>query len=108
MNPYVLLAAAIAAEVTGTVSLKYAEGFTKPLPSAVVVVAYGTAFYLLSRILGAGLPVGVVYAVWSAAGVALVALIGALFLGERMNLTMVAGLVLVIGGVVLLELGGER
>ncbi|OQO90597.1 QacE family quaternary ammonium compound efflux SMR transporter [Saccharomonospora piscinae] len=108
MNVYVLLAAAIAAEVTGTVSLKYTEGFTKPLPTAVVAVAYGAAFYLLARVLTLGMPVGVVYAIWSAAGVALVAVIGALFLGERMNLTMVAGLALVIGGVLLLELGGDR
>ncbi len=105
MSPYVLLAAAIAAEVTGTVSLKYAEGFTRLVPSAVVVVGYGTAFYLLAQVLKAGLPVGVVYAIWSAIGVALVAVIGAAFLGERMNLTMVVGLVLIIGGVVLLELG---
>lgn len=106
MSPYVLLAAAIAAEVTGTISLKYADGFTKLVPSTVVVVAYGTAFYLLARVLKAGMPVGVVYAIWSAVGVALVALIGALFLGERLNLTMIFGLVLVIGGVVLLEVGG--
>lgn len=105
MSPYVLLAAAIAAEVTGTVSLKYAEGFTRLVPSAVVVVGYGTAFYLLAQVLKAGLPVGVVYAIWSAIGVALVAVIGAAFLGERMNFTMVVGLVLIIGGVVLLELG---
>ncbi|WP_298182540.1 multidrug efflux SMR transporter [Saccharomonospora sp.] len=108
MNAYVLLAAAIAAEVTGTVSLKYTDGFTKLLPSAVVVVSYGTAFYLMSRILSLGMPVGVLYAMWSAAGVALVAVIGALFLGERMNPTMIIGLILVISGVILLELGGEH
>ncbi|WP_197319646.1 multidrug efflux SMR transporter [Saccharomonospora sp. NB11] len=108
MNPYVLLAAAIVAEVTGTVSLKYADGFTRLVPSVIVAVAYGTAFYLLSLVLKAGMPVGVVYAIWSAFGVALVAVIGALFLGERMNVTMIAGLVLVIGGVVLLELGGQQ
>lgn len=108
MNVYVLLAAAIAVEVIGTVSLKYTDGFTKLLPSALVIVSYGTAFYLMSRILKLGMPVGVVYAIWSAAGVALVALIGTLFLGERMNPTMILGLILVISGVVLLELGGEH
>ena len=108
MSPYVLLALAIVAEVTGTVSLKYVDGFTRLVPSVIVAVAYGTAFYLLSLVLKAGMSVGVVYAIWSAIGVALVAVIGALFLGERMNLTMIAGLVLVVGGVVLLELGGQQ
>ncbi|NIJ14982.1 small multidrug resistance pump [Saccharomonospora amisosensis] len=108
MGAYLLLAAAIAAEVTGTVSLKLSDGFSKLVPSIVVVLGYGAAFYFLARVLKAGLPVGVVYAIWAAAGVALVALVGAVFLGEHLNLTMIAGLVLVIGGVVLLELGGEH
>lgn len=105
MGAYLLLAGAILAEVTGTVSLKFAEGFTKLGPSIVVVVGYGAAFVLLGQVLKSGLPVGVAYAIWAAAGVALVAAIGAVFLGEAMNVTMIGGLVLVIGGVVLLELG---
>nr|WP_221219154.1 multidrug efflux SMR transporter [Prauserella isguenensis] len=100
-----LIAGAIVAEVTGTVSLKLSEGFSKLLPSIAVVVGYGTAFVLLGQALKHGMPVGVAYAIWAAAGVALVALIGSAFLGEPMNLTMVAGLALVIGGVVLLEAG---
>ncbi|WP_019806589.1 DMT family transporter [Saccharomonospora halophila] len=105
MVVYVLLAVAIAAEVTGTVSLKLSDGFSKLLPSLVVIVSYGLAFVLLGRVLALGMPVGVAYAVWAALGVALVALIGALFLGETMNVPMILGLLLVIGGVVLLELG---
>ncbi|WP_019812789.1 DMT family transporter [Saccharomonospora saliphila] len=108
MGVYVLLAAAIAAEVTGTVSLKLSDGFSRLWPSVVVIVAYALAFVLLARVLSAGMAVGVAYAIWAAAGVALVALVGALFLDERMTPLMVAGLVLVIGGVVLLELGGAR
>ncbi|MBB3049816.1 small multidrug resistance pump [Prauserella isguenensis] len=105
MGAYLLIAGAIVAEVTGTVSLKLSEGFSKLLPSIAVVVGYGTAFVLLGQALKHGMPVGVAYAIWAAAGVALVALIGSAFLGEPMNLTMVAGLALVIGGVVLLEAG---
>jgi small multidrug resistance pump len=108
MGAYLLLAAAIAAEVTGTISLKLSAGFTKLSPSIVVVAAYTVAFVLMAQVLKTGMPVGVVYAVWAAIGVALVALIGALFLGERMNLTMIVGLVLVIAGVVLLEMGVQR
>ncbi|OLT38779.1 multidrug transporter [Saccharomonospora sp. CUA-673] len=105
MSAYVLIAGAIVAEVVGTVSLKLSEGFSRLVPSIVVVIAYITAFFLLGRALANGLPVGVAYAIWAAAGVALVALIGAAFLGEPMNATMVLGLALVIGGVVLLEMG---
>lgn len=105
MGAYLYLALAIAAEVTATVSLKLSEGFTKVGPSILVVAGYVVAFYGLSQVLKAGLPIGVAYAIWAAAGVALVAIVGVLFLKEPMNLAMVAGLVLVIGGVVLIEVG---
>lgn len=105
MGPYVLLAVAIAGEVTGTISLKLSEGFSKLVPSILVVAGYAVAFLMLAQVLKAGLPVGVAYAIWAASGVALVALIGAAFLGEGMTWTMAGGLALVIAGVVLLELG---
>ncbi|MTD57646.1 DMT family transporter [Amycolatopsis pithecellobii] len=108
MLAYLLLALAIAAEVTGTVSLKLSDGFSKLVPSLVVLAGYGTAFVALALVLKMGLPVGVVYAIWAAIGVAAVALIGALFLGEHLNPTMIGGLLLVIGGVVLLELGSAQ
>jgi len=102
---YVYLAAAIIGEIAATVSLKLSEGFSKLWPSLVVVVGYAIAFTALSRALKLGMPVGVAYAVWSAIGVAAVALIGWKFLGETLNPTMVIGLALIIGGVVTLELG---
>ncbi|MGW4482432.1 DMT family transporter [Amycolatopsis sp. NPDC004368] len=108
MGAYLYLALAIGAEVTATVSLKLSEGFTKVVPSALVAVGYGVAFFALSRVLKAGLPIGIAYAIWAAVGVALVAIIGVLFLREPLNLVMVGGLVLVIGGVVLIEVGGNQ
>ena len=105
MNPYTLLAIAIVSEVTATTSLKASENFAKPLPSVVVVIGYVVAFAALGRLLKDGFPIAVAYAIWCAAGIAGVALIGALFLKEPLNLTMIGGLALVIGGVVLLELG---
>ncbi|NKQ55854.1 multidrug efflux SMR transporter [Amycolatopsis sp. K13G38] len=108
MAPYLLLALAIVAEVIGTVSLKLSEGFSKLGPSIIVVIGYGVAFTALSLVLKLGMPIGVAYAIWSAAGVALVAIIGAVFLKEQMTLTMIGGLVLIIGGVVLLELGAAQ
>lgn len=105
---YVLLAVAICSEVLGTISLKLSEGFSRPLPSALVVCGYGAAFIALGMVLKAGLPVGVVYAIWSGAGVALIALIGVLFLGEQVTAVQVGGLALIIGGVLALELGGAH
>ncbi|AIJ26872.1 DMT family transporter [Amycolatopsis methanolica] len=105
MVTYLLLALAIAAEVTATVSMKLSEGFTKLWPSVVVVAGYLVAFAALASVLKRGMPVGVAYAIWAAVGVAAVALIGVLFLGEPVNPTIVAGVALVIGGVVLIEVG---
>lgn len=106
--PYLLLAFAIVSEVIGTVSLKLSEGFTKPVPSVFVVLGYAAAFAALASVLKAGVPVGVAYAIWSGAGVALVALIGAAFLGENVTSVQVGGLALIIGGVIALELGGAH
>ena len=85
--------------------MKLSEGFTKLWPSLVVVAGYLVAFVALASVLKRGMPVGVAYAIWAAAGVAAVAVIGVLFLKEPINPTIAAGLVLVIGGVVLIEVG---
>jgi small multidrug resistance pump len=105
---WVLLAGAIASEVFATINLRLSEGFSKLLPSIFVLVGYVAAFVLLAQVLQRGLALGVAYAIWAAAGVALVALIGALFLGDSLTGVQVAGLVAVIGGVVALEAGGAH
>jgi small multidrug resistance pump len=105
MPPYLLLAVAIVGEVSATTALKLSENFTRLMPSVVVVVGYLVAFGVLARLLKDGFPVGVAYAIWAAAGIAAVALIGAVFLNEPVTWPMAGGLILIIGGVVLLELG---
>ncbi|MET8876827.1 DMT family transporter [Nocardia sp. NPDC004278] len=103
-----LLALAIASEITATVSLKLSEGFTKLVPSIIVVIGYGSAFFFLSQALKRGMPIGVAYGIWSAVGVAAIAVIGVLFLDERLSLIQVGGIALVIIGVLALELGGAQ
>ncbi|WP_039797416.1 DMT family transporter [Nocardia araoensis] len=103
-----LLALAIASEVTATVSLKLSDGFTKLVPSILVVVGYCAAFLFLAQALKRGMPIGVAYGIWSAVGVAAIALIGVLFLNERLTLVQVGGIGLVILGVLALELGGAH
>ncbi|GAB3547012.1 small multidrug resistance pump [Actinopolyspora lacussalsi] len=105
---YIVLVAAILSEVIGTISLRFVDGLSRPLPLVLVVLGYGSAFVALANVLKMGIPVGVAYAIWSAAGVALVVLIGALFLNETMTLTQIAGILLIIGGVVALEAGGAH
>jgi small multidrug resistance pump len=107
-STHALLALAIISEVAATISLKSTAGFTRLLPTLVVLIGYGTAFFLLSLILARGLPVGMVYGIWSAAGVALVALIGIAFLGESLTYVQGVGLGLVALGVLAIEMGAAH
>jgi small multidrug resistance pump len=102
MQQWLFLAIAIVSEVMATSALKASAGFTRPLPSLVVVLGYGVAFYFLSLTLKT-LPVGVAYAIWSGAGVALIALIGWAFLGQRLDAPAILGLALIVAGVVVIN-----
>jgi small multidrug resistance pump len=102
---YLLLTFAIATEVAATVALKYAAGFTRLWPSLVVIIGYGLSFVLLAQVLKK-LPVSLVYAIWSGAGTAAIAVIGFTLLGEPVSWLKVLGIALVIAGVVALNLGG--
>ncbi|MER5895190.1 multidrug efflux SMR transporter [Streptomyces sp. NPDC001876] len=104
---YGLLAVAIAAEVAGTTAMKYSEGFTRLWPSLITVVGYVLAFALLAQTLKT-LSVGTAYAIWAGAGTAAVAAIGILWMGESAGLAKLAGIALIIAGVVVLNLGGAH
>ncbi|HEX5018077.1 MAG TPA: multidrug efflux SMR transporter [Actinomycetes bacterium] len=105
MPTWLLLASAILFEVTGTVFLRVSDGFTKFWPSLVVVIGYGASFYLLALIMKTGIPQGIVYAIWSAFGIALVTLIGMAAFNDKITPITGVGLVIVIVGVVLVQLG---
>jgi small multidrug resistance pump len=108
VDGWLLLTAAILTEVAATMALKMSEGFTRLWPSMVVVIGYLVSFALLAKILTSGIPLAVVYAVWSAVGVALIALLGVLWLGEHLTWLQAAGLVMVVAGVWALEAGGAH
>ena len=84
MSPWLLMAIAIGFEIAGTSALKYSDGFTRPLPTAIVLVGYGIAFYLMSLVTRT-LEVTTVYAVWSGAGISLLTVIGFVALGESLS-----------------------
>jgi len=102
-----LLSFAIVTEVAGTVALRYSEGFTRLLPSAFVVLGYGISFWLLALVLR-DLSVGTTYAVWSAAGTALIAVVGVFAFGEPATALKLASLALIIIGVVGLNMAGSH
>ncbi len=103
MTHWVYLGIAIVAEVIGTSFLKSSDGFTRFAPSAVVVVAYVIAFYFLALTLRT-LPVGIAYAVWAGAGMALIAIVGALVFGQKLDGAAITGIVLIVAGVAVINL----
>jgi len=103
---WLYLAIAIVLEVIGTTSLRYSEGFSKVLPSIVFIITYGASFYALTLALRR-IDLSVAYAVWAGVGTALVALIGITVFREPLTVMKVAAVGMIVGGVVLLNLGGS-
>ena len=102
MNGLLLLGFAILSEIVATTALKLSDGFTKPLPSLLVVVGYGIAFYLISLSLRQ-IPIGTAYAIWSGVGTAATAAIGVLLWKETLEPGRIIGIALIIIGVVVLQ-----
>ncbi len=105
MNAYILLILAIISEVFGSSMLKATDGFKKFLPSIGVIIGYGLAFYALSLTLKT-LPLGLAYAIWAGVGTALTALVGIIIYKETIDMKKILGFLLIIGGVILLNVGG--
>jgi small multidrug resistance pump len=104
---WVLLVVAIATEVVGTLALRGSNGFTQLWPSVITVAGYVASFVLLAIVLKT-LPVGIVYAIWSAIGIALVAVLGKLIFNDPVPPLAALGMVLIIGGVVLVSASGAK
>ncbi|MBD8906173.1 QacE family quaternary ammonium compound efflux SMR transporter [Methylorubrum zatmanii] len=104
MNSFLILGFAICAEVTATLALKAADGFTRPGPTVIVALGYGTALWLMSTSMDM-LPIGVVYAIWSGVGMVGAALGGALLYGEPLNATLLTGIGVIAVGVTILAIG---
>ncbi|MYM28102.1 QacE family quaternary ammonium compound efflux SMR transporter [Duganella sp. CY15W] len=102
MNNWLCLAIAIVAETIATSAMKASDGFTKAGPSTIVIAGYAIAFYFLSLTLRT-IPVGVAYAIWSGAGIILIAAAGWLLYGQKLDLPAVIGMGLIIAGVVIMN-----
>lgn len=106
-SPWPPLLLAIALEVTATLSLRAAEGFTYPLWLIAVVLGYTSSLLLLSVVLDRGMPVGVAYGIWSAIGVVLTAVLGAMLFRELLGPVQIVGIGVIVVGVLLVELGSH-
>lgn len=100
--PYVYLAISIIAEVIATSALKASDGFSKLWPSVLVVIGYGVAFHFLALTLKT-VPIGVAYAIWACAGVSIVAIVGWLLFGQKLDAPAIIGMALIVTGVVVMQ-----
>ena len=98
-----IIAVAILIEVAATSLLQQSRGFSRLLPGLGSLVLYAAALYLMSITLRV-LPVGVVYAVWSGAGIVLISLVGWVAFRQSLDAPAVAGIALILLGVVLVNL----
>jgi small multidrug resistance pump len=106
---YLYLAIAILSEVIATSFLKFASGPKSTWWAyVIVVVGYVLSFVMLSLTLRAGVPLGIAYAIWAGVGVVVVAIISWVVFREMLTWQQILGMVLVAGGVALLELGGAK
>lgn len=100
----VWLALSIVSEVAATLSLRASDGFRKKIWLIPVAVGYGLAFTLLWFALAAGMPVAVAYGIWTAVGIALIAIFARVVWKDPLTKRMILGIVLIIAGVVLVEM----
>ncbi|MBN1546963.1 MAG: multidrug efflux SMR transporter [Syntrophaceae bacterium] len=102
MREWFFLTVAIVCEVLATSTLKSTESFTRLWPSLIVLTGYALSFYFLALTLKV-IPVGVAYAIWSGLGTTLIVLIAWLILGQKLDLPALAGIFLIVSGVVILN-----
>lgn len=103
VTTYAALIAAIVCEVIGTSFLQQSQQFTRLVPTVLMAVFYGAAFFLLSITLKT-LPVGVAYAIWSGLGIVLISAVGYVFFRQTLDLAAMIGLGLIIAGVVVVNI----
>ncbi|KQX81884.1 MULTISPECIES: multidrug efflux SMR transporter [unclassified Streptomyces] len=104
---YLTLAGAIAAEVAATTAMKYSDGFSRLWPSLLTASGYVVSFLLLAQTLKT-VGIGTAYAIWAGVGTAAIAVIGLALFGESLTPTKAVGILLIVGGVVVLNLGGAH
>lgn len=106
MPLWAMLVIAVCSEVLATSALRESDGFTRPVPVAIMLAGYAVAFYLLSLIVRE-VSLGLAYAIWAGAGTALVALVGWFAFSEELRPGALVGIALVVTGIVVINLSGS-
>ncbi len=101
--PAILLVLAIICEVIATSTLKATSGFTRVLPTIVVIAGYLSSFYLLSLVLE-DIPIGITYAIWSGVGIVLITIVAYVVYHQNLDLPAIAGIILILAGVLVINL----
>lgn len=99
---WVYLGLAIVAEIIATSALKASDGFSRTWPVLITVTGYAVSFYFLSQTLRV-IPIGIAYAIWSGVGITLISLIGAVFFKQHLDAAAIAGIALIVAGVVVMN-----
>ncbi|MGI9187682.1 MAG: DMT family transporter [Gaiellales bacterium] len=102
---WLLLGLAICAEVVGTQAIKFSNGFTKPIPIAVVIIGFAIAFVSMAQVVKR-MDVGLAYAMWAGGGIALVTIVAWIVFDQRPSALSLLGVAVIIGGAALICLGG--
>ena len=105
--PWILLLLALGSEVIGTSCLKLSEGFSKPIPTLVVLVSYATAMLLLSRVVQT-IPLGITYALWSGIGIVAIVLVGLFAYKQVPSPGQLVGIATITAGVIIVNLTGKH
>lgn len=103
MNHWVAIALAIIAEVIATSALKASEEFTQLIPSLLVVVGYGCAFYFMTISLRV-IPLGIMYAIWSGLGIVMISIIGWVLYKQALDFAAMLGIAMIVAGVLVIHL----
>ncbi|HGY3897820.1 TPA: SMR family transporter [Klebsiella aerogenes] len=103
LNTWIILIVAIAAETFATTMVRASEGFTRLLPSLGVVAGYAVSFYGLSQVVKV-MNLGIAYAIWAGLGIFLVSIFSWLLFGQKLDLPAIAGMGLILSGVVVIQL----
>lgn len=102
MRAWIYLGVAIISEVFGTTFLKQSEGFSRLVPTVLALSGYGVALYALSQAVQ-DIELGIAYAIWAGVGTALIVLLGWLAFGQPIDLAAIVGVVMIVGGVVVIN-----
>ncbi|HHL22761.1 MAG TPA: multidrug efflux SMR transporter [Aliiroseovarius sp.] len=103
MHAWIALILAIAFETIGTSALNASQQFSRPWPSLLTVIAYAASFWFMAVALRT-MPVGIVYAIWSGLGIVFIAAIGYVLFGQRLDAPAIAGLGLILAGILVIQL----